>query len=65
MKLVYIDKLKRFDGDRPSDWEITGPSGLEEPEDLPGPIYFSLDDQEVRAHTRPRRNAPVPARYRD
>lgn len=65
-KLVYVDKLKRFEGEVPPDWETGNSSGLgpDPPvEDYFEPQWFDSHDPEGTPPSRPRREIRRPVRF--
>ena len=62
-KLVYVDKLKLFEGESPKDWEVIAPEEVNTWDVSPGLIELPLDESEGTLQ-RPKRSHVLPARYR-
>jgi hypothetical protein len=63
-KIVYVDKLKLFDGDTPKDWDSsTAPVEIADEEPL-GLEALEVEDREIPV-SRPTRPRILPARFRD
>src|SRR5678815_5573989 len=59
-KLVYVDKLKLFEGESPKDWEVIAPEEVNTWDVFPGLIELPLDESEGTLQ-RPKRSHVLPA----
>jgi len=62
-KLVYVDKLKLFEGESPKDWEVIAPEEVNTWDVSPELTELPLDESEGMLQ-RPKRSHVLPARYR-